>query len=244
MKIGFFDSGIGGLTILNAVRGVLPEYDYLFYGDTKNVPYGDKTEEEIRTLTKSAVEYLFDRGAGLVVIACNTASAESLRKLQDTMLDGAYSDRKILGVIIPTIETIIDADSKTVLIIGTNRTVNSQKYNRELEKQNSSVKLITIATPTLVPLIEANQLQDAYDDLKTVVEDQTGEVDTVVLGCTHYTVLKNQLKSDFPKLKIISQDEVIPDKLKTYLENHPEIKLRLTKGKNLETFITGDAEQG
>ncbi len=242
MKIGFFDSGIGGLTILNAVRGVLPEYDYLFFGDTKNVPYGDKTEEEICTLTKSALEYLFDHGAGLVVIACNTASAESLRKLQDTMLEGAYSDLKILGVIIPTIETIIDADSEKVLIIGTNRTINSQKYNRELEKQNAQILLTSIATPTLVPRIEANQIEEAYNDLKQVVEGQIGEIDTIVLGCTHYTVLKNQLKRDFQKLKIISQDEVIPEKLKTYLENHPEIKSKLTKGNNLETFLTGDVE--
>ncbi len=242
MNIGFFDSGLVGLTILEGVREVLPQYDYLFYGDTKNVPYGDKTEEEIRTLTKQAVEYLFDRDAVLVIIACNTASAESLRKLQETILVGKYTDRRILGVIIPTIETIITDNFKKVLLVGTTRTINSNKYNRELEKRNSKTTLVTIATPTLVPFIENNQIEEAYDDLKKVIEEKVGEIDTVVLGCTHYTVLKNLLKEGYPKLKIISQDEVIPDKLKTYLHNHPEIESRLTKGKNLEIFLTGDME--
>lgn len=240
MRIGFFDSGIGGLTILHAVRELLPEYDYLYYGDTKNLPYGDKAEAEIFTYTKNAIEYLFEHGSLLVVVACNTASAETLRILQDTLLVGQYADRRILGVIIPTIEVLCAVKPKHALLIGTVRTIESRKYNRELEKISSTIVLSTQATPELVPLIESNDMQGAWDVLKKVVESQTGEIDTIVLGCTHYTVLKDEIRKHFPHT-VISQDEVIPEKLKKYLENHPEIESRLTRSKTLEVFLTGGA---
>lgn len=150
MKIGFFDSGVGGYTILSAVQKMLPQYSYLYYGDTAHVPYGDKTEEEIYTYTRESIEALFNHGAGLVVIACNTASAQTLRRLQDELIPIKYKGRRLLGVIIPTIETIIDAGTKRALLIGTNRTIDSRKYESELEKRNaSSISLISVATPNL-----------------------------------------------------------------------------------------------
>jgi glutamate racemase len=241
MKIGVFDSGLGGHTILNAIRERLPLYDYIYYGDTKNLPYGDKTEEEIYGLTKHAVIELFERGALLVIIACNTASAESLRGLQDTILEGKYADRRILGVIIPTIETLIDVSADKALLIGTNRTVNSKKYERELAKRNAhSIKLMSIATPELVPLIELGDMNDAYACLDKVLTLRVGEVDTLILGCTHYTVLKEGLRKRFSGLRIISQDELIPEKLGSYLHAHPEIESRLTRGKSCEQIITGE----
>jgi len=240
MKIGVFDSGLGGLTILNAIRVRLPEYDYIYYGDTKNLPYGDKTEEEIYELTKCAVIELFERGALLVIVACNTASAESLRRLQETIFEGAYQGRKILGVIIPTIETVLDDNHRNVLLIGTRRTIESKKYIKELLKRDGGhIFLTSIATPVLVPLIESGEIEVALKYLMTLIPT-VGEVESIILGCTHYTVLKNGLRREFPGLRIISQDELIPMKLESYLRAHPEIESELTRAKSYVRIITGD----
>ena len=131
MKIGLFDSGLGGLTILKAVARALPAYDYEFYGDTANLPYGDKSEDQIYELTKRGVEHLFSRDCALIIIACNTASAETLRRMQDEYLKEAYPDRRVLGVIIPTIEEVAEAGLTNVLLIGTRRTIESHKFEKE-----------------------------------------------------------------------------------------------------------------
>ncbi len=239
MKIGFFDSGVGGLSILNAVRTVLPRYDYIYFGDTAHVPYGDKTEEEIYVLTKTAVEHLFDEGAVLVVIACNTASAETLRKLQDTILVGAYAKRKILGVIIPTVEALVESGARKVLLIGTRRTISSHKYERELAKISSTIELTSIPIPKLVPYIESGNIKGACTTLEIAIYGQVGDRDTIVLGCTHYTVLKDHVREIY-KTMVISQDEIIPAKLKQYLDNHPEIESVLSRDKSLSIELSGE----
>ncbi|MEY3783932.1 MAG: hypothetical protein RLZZ230_254 [Candidatus Parcubacteria bacterium] len=230
MKIGFFDSGLGGLTILKAVAKELPQYDYVYYGDTANLPYGDKTEEEIYRLTQIGMEYLFAADCLLIVIACNTASAETARRLQNEFIPDKYPDRKILGIIIPTIEVLDYEEVTKVTLIGTKRTVESAKYVRELElKNNSNVQFSQIATPELVPLIELGEIEVAVTAAITRIESEAGESDVVVLGCTHYTQIKEGLRAHFGDEKcIISQDEVIPEKLKKYLANHPELVEKLT----------------
>ena len=233
MRLGFFDSGLGGLIILDAVRRLLPLYDYVYFGDTENVPYGDKTEEEIFSLTKAGIEKLFDEGALLVIVACNTASAESLRKLQDTMLVGTYADRRLLGVVIPTVESLKESNAKNVLLVGTTRTVDSKKYAHELFKSSKEIILFVEATPLLVSFIESDHIPEAETYLKKVIERYKREVDTVVLGCTHYIVLKDSLRKAYPELNFISQDEIIPKKLETYLLRHTEIETRLTKNKSI-----------
>ncbi len=242
MKIGFFDSGLGGLIILKAVAKVLPEYNYIYYGDTKNLPYGDKTEDEIFEMTKAGVGELFKRECALVIIACNTASAETLRKLQDNYLVKNYPDRKILGVIIPTVEEVIEQQPTEVLLIATKRTVDSGKYDLELRNRiGNEIKLYTEATPGLVPLIEGQNITEAIEKAKLVIASQFTShpgISVVVLGCTHYTLMKEALRAEFPKLKFISQDEVIPNKLQTYLEKHPEIKTKLTIGHQRNIFLT------
>ncbi len=238
MNIGFFDSGLGGLTILRAVRERLPEYDYLFYGDTANLPYGDKSEEEIYELTRRAVTHLFERGALLVIVACNTASAETLRRLQDTVLTGHYANRKLLGVIIPTVEALADTGVTRALLIGTRRTVESGKYERELRKISADVALASVATPGLVPAIESNDRDTAQKILCEIIGPRAGEVRTVVLGCTHYTVLKDYLRETYG-LQVLSQDEIIPEKLAVYLKNHPEIESHLTKNGTLNVETSG-----
>lgn len=243
MKIGFFDSGLGGLTILKTTRELMPQYQYVFFGDTAHVPYGGKSEEEIHVLTWHGIETLFESGALLVVVACNSASAESLRKIQDTVLKEKYPDRKVLGVIIPTVETLIDLQSNTVLLIGTERTINSKKYERELSKISNTVILTSIATPTLVPKIEIGDLSGAVHDAQKVIDGVRGEVSTIVLGCTHYTMLKNQLRAIYNEKIIISQDEIIPEKLKNYLDRHPEIESRLTHEQGIEILLSAESPE-
>ena len=236
MKIGFFDSGLGGLTILRVVTKELPQYDYVYYGDTKHLPYGDKTEAEIYELTTNGVRYLFEVGCVLVIIACNTASAETARRLQNEFLPAHYPDRKILGIIVPTIETLVFEKPTKVLLIATKRTVESNKYQTELDlKGNGNVALSQLATPELVPLIENNLLDDAATEAIKKIERET---EVVVLGCTHYTEIKEPLRRHFKEKQIISQDEVIPKKLKTYLDNHAEIVEQLTTMGSRSIYLT------
>lgn len=240
MNIGFFDSGLGGLLILKAVAKALPQYDYVYYGDTVNVPYGDKTEEEIYDLTKKALIELFNRDCLLVVVACNTSSAESLRRLQDTFIIQEYPDRKVLGVIVPTVEEICSKKYSRAILLATRRTVESKKYGRELGKINSTTELVSVASPELVPLIELGEIEAAARSaISTIERARVREGDMVVLGCTHYCLLKNSLRDHFgPTLPIISQDEVIPQKLADYLQRHKEITSRLSNTGKRQVHLT------
>lgn len=238
MKIGFFDSGLGGLTIMNAVIKELPQYDYEFYGDTANLPYGDKSEAKIFSLTKQGIEALFQKDCLLIIVACNTASAETLRKLQREYLNQNYPDRRILGVIIPTIETLQAEKIQRAILIGTNRTIESKKYEIELDKKMVTTKLTSIATPTLVPLIEEKKYDDAYKSVCEIIDNRNGE-EAIILGCTHYTTLRVMLNERYgANFKIISQDDIIPAKLKTYLKNHPELENRLSQNRGRNIYLT------
>ncbi len=230
MKIGFFDSGLGGLIILKAVAKELPNYDYVFYGDTKHLPYGDKTEEEIYELAIVGMRHLFDAGCILVIIACNTASAETARRLQTEFLPAEYPDRKILGVIVPTIEMLEYENPTKVALLATKRTIESQKYHKELElKGNKNISLIDISTPELVPLIELGEFDAAARQAISRIETEAGESKVIVLACTHYTQIKLTLREHFKDQKVIlSQDEFISEKIQSYLDKHPEIAERLT----------------
>ena len=238
MKIGFFDSGLGGLTIMSAVIKELPQYDYEFYGDTANLPYGDKSEEEIFSLTKQGIETLFQKDCLLIIIACNTASAETLRKLQREYLAQNYPDRRILGVIIPTIEALQTKKIQQAILIGTNRTIESKKYEIELDKKMVNTKLTSIATPTLVPLIEDKKYDEAYQFVCEIIDNKREE-EAIVLGCTHYTTLSAKLNERYgANFKIISQDDIIPTKLKTYLNNHPELESKLSQNQSRNIYLT------
>jgi len=247
MKIGLFDSGLGGLLILKAVAKHLPEYDYEYYGDTKNLPYGDRIEEEIYTLTKAGVEHLFERDCALVIIACNTASAETLRRLQDEFLPSQHPSRRILGVIIPVVEEVLESECRRVLMFATARTVSSGKYHLEFGKRDETdTKIEAVATPELVPLIEAGKLDGAGAIAQALVEDRLiagVPLEGLILGCTHYTLLSDKLKKAFQgKVKIFSQTEIIPKKLSDYLARHPEIEKELSKEGKRNIFLTEHRE--
>lgn len=240
MKIGLFDSGLGGLTILKAVVKELPQYNYVYYGDTAHLPYGDKQEDEIYDLTKEGVRYLFEAGAVLVIIACNTASAETARRLQQDFLPREFPDRKILGIIVPTIEVLQFNRLTKVLLIGTKRTIESGKYQLELDhKGNGNTVLQQLATPELVPLIEMNEVDTAAAQTIRIIEEKGRESEVVVLGCTHYTEIKKPLRDHFTGRKtILSQDEIIPGKLADYLLRHHEISSQLTHGGERSIHLT------
>lgn len=239
MNIGFFDSGLGGLLVLKATAKALPQYDYVYYADTANLPYGDKSEEEIYELTKSALVWLFERDCLLVIVACNTVSAETLRRIQDTYLKEKYPDRRVLGVIVPTIESVQEQSVKRALLLATKRTVESGKFERELEKLGTSITLTSIATPELVPLIELHEIEAATARAVEIIESHTGEGEVVLLGCTHYVLLKETLRTHFGTSRsIISQDEVIPVKLADYLLRHSEITSKLSSTGKRSVHLT------
>lgn len=243
MRIGFFDSGLGGLTVLKTVRELLPMYDYLYYGDTANLPYGDKSKEDILAFSRKAIEYLFEHDCTVVIVACNTASSEALRILQDTMLVGQYSERRLLGVVIPTVEALVEHHVQNALLIGTLRTISSQKYETEIEKLSTKIALDSQATPHLVPYIETGDISGAEEKVKSVIVSKMGEIDTVILGCTHYTVLKDFIRKEFPGLRVISQDEIIPKKFLDYLERHVELRRQLSQNRTLEIVLTREDER-
>ncbi len=242
MKIGFFDSGLGGLVVMNAVRKLLPQYDYVFYGDTANLPYGNKTEEEIHELTRDGVEWLYEEDCALVIIACNTASAETLRRLQDDWLTDNYPGRKLLGVIVPMVEEVLDCAAKRTVLIATARTIDSKKYPRTFADYPDAPELVELATPALVPLIEAGRVDDAFLLVEQIIKEglQSG-MDSLILGCTHYALMLPLLNEKYGnELMVFSPDVVIPKKVYRYLERHPEIAEELSTGGTIQLHLTAN----
>lgn len=239
--IGIFDSGLGGLVMTRAFRAALPDRDFLYLGDTLHVPYGPRSAQAIYEFTQQAVEYLFEQGCPLVVIACNTASANALRRLQQQYLpQSPYKDRRVLGVIVPTIEAAIASGCTRIGLIGTAFTVNSGTYPEELQKINPEIQFLGKATPLLVPLVENNGLKYAEPVLRDYLEPLLAAgIDSLILGCTHYPLFKPLLAKLVPEgVDIISQDDMIPAKLVDYLKRHPEIDKKISLGGRLRCLLT------
>ena len=242
-KIGIFDSGLGGLYVGRAVRTLLPQYDYVYLGDTLNVPYGGRSYEGIYNLTRAAMRFLIEeQDCDLVIIACNTASVTALRKLQTEFLPEFHPDKRILGVIVPTLESATELGATQIGLIATDYTVRSKIYDEEIVKINAHAKIYAQATPLLVPLIE-NQ-GDKYMDM--VLNDYLAPLlaeglDSLILGCTHYVSVKDRVRDiTRHRIRVLSQDEIIPPKLKDYLSRHPEMAERLAQNATFNAFITDD----
>ena len=239
VKIGVFDSGLGGLAIALSIIRRLPQYEYIYLGDTKRVPYGGRSQETIHEFTAEALEFLFDQDCQLVILACNTASAEALRKSQQEYLPAHYPDRRVLGMIIPAAEAVFESGSpRRVGVLATASTVESGAYERELTRQRAGTEVSQVAAPLLVPLIE----NDGIRYLKPILEDymtslRADQVESVVLGCTHYCLIKDQVR-ELIGVPVISQDEIIPEKVADYLHRHPEIESRLGKGGTTSFKVT------
>lgn len=237
MKIGIFDSGLGGLVIAQSIKKLLPEYNYVYLGDTKRVPYGNRSHETVYEFTCEALRYLFEKeNCNLVIIACNTASARALRKVQQEFLPKFFVDKKVIGVLIPTAEVVMNYQK--IGVIATKGTVSSHTFATEINKLNPRVKVFELATPLLVPLIEEGENKLAIPILEKYLKPLLAKnIDVLVLGCTHYPILKKEIRKIVGKnIKIISQDEIIPKKLKEYLARHKEIKL--TKKGSIKILFT------
>ncbi|MCC6597422.1 MAG: glutamate racemase [Alphaproteobacteria bacterium] len=238
MKLGVFDSGLGGILITRAIREHIPDIDILYLGDTLHVPYGNRSEKAIYTYAERCIDYLFKQDCQLIVMACNTASASALRRLQQEYLPRHYPHRRILGVIVPTIEYALERGYTNIGLIGTNYTVRSEVYREELRKINPAIRIHQINTPLLVPLIENNGMkwvEDVLDDYLAPL--LTKNIETLILSCTHYVCLKDLIRQRYG-LHVIAQDEIIPLKLAEYLERHPEISTVLSRTGQTDFCVT------
>lgn len=245
MKIGIFDSGLGGLAMLRAMREAFPTYDYVFYGDTLRVPYGDKTVKEIQKFTQMGLNFLFDHECELIILACNTASATVLRELQETYLPRKNNTHlRVLGVIVPTVEIL--TEYKHVGILATTATMNARSFDKSFARYGWHGTITYQSAPKLVPLIEQGSYAEALKIVKneyipTIIEK---DIEALILGCTHYMLLKDEIRSILPEhIKLISQDEIIPKKLKVYLEKHTDTKKRISKNGNVTLFVTKATDQ-
>lgn len=247
--IGVFDSGYGGLTILDKIRRRLPAYDYLYLGDNARAPYGPRSFDVVYRFTLQAVEFLFSQGCPLVILACNTASAKALRTIQQNDLPRIDPSRRVLGVIRPTVESL-GTLSKTgaIGILGTNGTVRSRSYDMEIQKLYPSFTTVAQECPLFVPLVENNEVDNEGTEyfVKKYVDSlfsKNSDVDTVVLGCTHYPILYDKIRAHVPQsANVVSQGEIVADSLADYLLRHPEIESRCTKGGECGYLTTENPE--
>lgn len=242
--IGVFDSGFGGLDILREIVKKLPDYNYIYLGDTARAPYGARSQETVYKFTEQAVDFLFKKGCWLIILACNTASAEALRGIQQNYLPRNYPDRRVLGVIIPVSEEAgIKTINNKIGVIATNGTVESNAFKRELKKINPKTLVFQQAAPLLVPLVEAGEHNSEAADLilknylRPLIKNK---IDTLVLGCTHYGLLKEKIKKIVGKnVSVITEGKIVAGKLKDYLERHPEIEEKIGR-KSKTIFYTTD----
>ena len=240
-KIGIFDSGLGGLYVARAIKQAMPQYDYAYLGDTLNVPYGGRSMEAIYKLSEAAIRYLFEQqNCDLAIIACNTASVTALRKLQNEFLVNEYPDRRILGVIVPTLESATELGATQIGLIATEYTIRSRIYDEEIAKITPRAQIYGQPTPLLVPLIEnrGEKYMDMIlgDYLEPLIEKG---LDSLILGCTHYISIKDRVRDiTNHRVRVLSQDEIIPPKLKDYLDRHPEMEQRLSHGRTFGVFAT------
>jgi len=247
--IGVFDSGYGGLTVLKEIVHQLPQYDYLYLGDNARSPYGTRSFETVYHYTLQCVRWLFAQGCPLVILACNTASAKALRTIQQKDLASINPDNRVLGVIRPTSEKIGEfTNTKNVGILATKGTVLSESYIIETNKFYPEVNVYQHACPMWVPLVENNEYEGAgadffiEKDIKALLAASPG-IDTILLACTHYPLLKHKIMRFLPKgVRLLSQGEIVAESLADYLHRHPEMEKRLSKEGQLQFFTTDSTE--
>lgn len=247
--IGIFDSGYGGLTVMKEIVKSMPHYDYIYLGDNARAPYGPRSFQSIYRYTLECVQWFFKQNCPLVIVACNTASAQALRTIQQNDLPQIDLTKRVLGVIRPTTEVIGNyTNSKQVGILATSGTVISQSYLIEIEKFFPEVKVYQQACPMWVPLIENNEHHTKGADyfVKKCINQllqQSPVIDTILLACTHYPLLMDKIKEYSPAdMTILSQGEIVAKSLKDYLARHQEIENELTKNGDRFFYTTDSIE--
>ena len=246
--IGIFDSGYGGLTVLKSIQNLLPNYDCIYLGDNARAPYGARSFEVINQYTLEAVEHLFKRNCPIVILACNTSSAKALRNIQKNILPNKYPNRKLLGVIRPTTEEVGHfTKSGYVGIMGTAGTIVSNSYPIEISKLFPEVQVVQQSCPMWVPLVENNTFLEEggqYYIKKYIDEllEKEPRIDTVVLACTHYPILKESIEKFLPKgVKLFDQGDLVAEKLIEYFKRHSIIDNQISKSENIEIFTTEES---
>jgi glutamate racemase len=248
--IGIFDSGYGGLTILHGIRQLLPEYDYLYLGDNARTPYGTRSFEVVYEFTRQAVMKLFEMGCHLVILGCNTASAKALRTIQQNDLPKLDATRRVLGVIRPTAEVIGSlTHNRHVGIFATEGTIKSESYNLEIHKLYPDIQVTGVACPFWVPLVEYNEADSPGADyfVKKRIDQLLRldpQIDTVILGCTHYPLLLPKIHKYMPRgIRIIAQGEYVASSLQSYFQRHPDMEQRCTKNGQTRYLTTENPER-
>jgi glutamate racemase len=248
--IGIFDSGYGGLTILEKIRTELPGYDYIYLGDNARTPYGTRSFDVVYKYTLECVTRMFEMGCQLVVLACNTASAKALRTIQQHDLPMLDPNRRVLGVIRPTVEAVGElTHTNHIGLLATTGTVQSDSYPLEIKKLHDDIVVTSEACPLWVPLIENNEHKTEganYFIQKNVHEllENDPLIDTIMLGCTHYPLVEEQIRTYLPKgITIVSQGEIVSVSLHNYLLRHPGMDARCTKNASIRYFTTESVEK-
>ena len=249
-SVGVFDSGYGGLTVLRSLQQALPEADFIYLGDNARAPYGNRSFDLIYHFTRQATEYLFSRGCQLVILACNTASAKALRTIQQNDLPQWDPARRVLGVIRPTVEAVGNITrTGAVGLVGTPGTVASQSYDLELAKLHPGIRFYSHACPMWVPLVENLESNGPGADyfVKRDIEEllkKAPDIDTLILGCTHYPLLIDKIRQFAPSnLQIVLQGEIVANSLLDYLQRHPDMDARITRNGTTEYITTEEADK-
>jgi glutamate racemase len=248
--IGVFDSGYGGLTILDGIRQLLPGYDYLYLGDNARAPYGPRSFDVVYEFTRQAVQRLFEMGCHLVILGCNTASAKALRTIQQVDLPQWDKDRRVLGVIRPTAEVIGSlTESRHVGVLATEGTIKSESYNLEIKKLYPDVQVSGVACPFWVPLVEYNEADSPGADyfVKKRIDQIMNldpQIDAIILGCTHYPLLMPKILKYLPAgVMVVPQGAYVAESLKSYLERHPEMEQQCSKGGTTHYLTTENPDK-
>ncbi len=245
--VGVFDSGYGGLTILKELVKELPDYDYLYLGDNARSPYGSRSFNAVYQYTWEAVQWFFEQGCELVILACNTASAKALRTIQQKDLPLYAPDKRVLGVIRPTAEIIGNySSSNQIGIMATTGTVQSESYLLEIHHFFPQAIVTQEACPMWVPIVENGEYNGAGADYfiqKHIhhLLEANRKIDTILLACTHYPLLIPKIRQFVPAhIRIVPQGEIVAQSLAAYLKRHPELEAKCSKNGQIR-FCTTDS---
>ncbi|MBP5137189.1 MAG: glutamate racemase [Paludibacteraceae bacterium] len=248
--IGIFDSGYGGLTILRDIQKRMPDRDFIYLGDNARAPYGSRSFDVVYTFTLQCVKRLFEMGCHLVILACNTASAKALRNIQQNDLPKLDPNRRVLGIIRPTVEIVGQtSQSRHIGLVGTTGTIQSKSYHMEFKKLFPDIIVTDEACPMWVPLVENNEFESEGAEFfvrKNINElfTKDGKIDNLILGCTHYPLLIETIRQAIPQgVNIISQGGIVAESLEDYLIRHQDIAEKCTRNGNTQYFTTESADK-
>ena len=248
--IGIFDSGYGGLTILRDIQQRMPDRDFIYLGDNARAPYGSRSFDVVYTFTLQCVQRLFEMGCHLVILACNTASAKALRNIQQNDLPRLDPERRVLGIIRPTVEQVgLTSQTRHIGLVGTTGTVQSMSYPLEFKKLYPDIIVTDKACPMWVPLVENNEYNGDGADffVKKYIDElikKDEQIDTLILGCTHYPLLIDKIKKYLPeRVRIVSQGELIAESLENYLSRHENIDAKCARNGVTKYYTTESVEK-